>query len=403
MEAVAEAVSSLYTNPDPDVKQGASRWLTSLQQSVHAWTISDQLLQRNGDVETCYFAAQTMRTKIQYSFHELPPSSHASLRTSLLTHLTQLNPGTSGKIVTQLCLAMADLILLMPEWTTALAELMSTLGPPQSHTPALLEVLLLLPEEVDSRHLRLGANRRQQVKELLGASHTHITQFLSSVISSPSHHVSCVKCYSSWLSLGVIPLDSVLTSPVMGAAVASLHAPHTPPDLHEAATDCMIALLARLEREDNEKLEASTVQTVQALGACYQAAVAEEDLEKSLNLCRVFTELGETFLMKIVSSPPHQPHFSVPILDMVLMCCQHPDYEIPDVTFNLWYRLSEELYTRNDDSLVAQFKPQMEQLINTLCRHCQIEPDTVSSASLCIMNHQNIKVYIHLFRSGWRA
>ena len=47
----------------------------------------------------------------------------------------------------------------------------------------------------------------------------------------------------------------------MGAAVASLHAPHTSPNLHEAAPDCMIALLARLECEDNEKLEASTEQT----------------------------------------------------------------------------------------------------------------------------------------------
>ena len=65
---------------------------------------------------------------------------------------------------------------------------------------------------------------------------------------------------------------------------------------------------------------------MQDLGPCYQAAVAEEDLEKRLNLCRVFTELGETFLMKIVSSPLHAPHFSLPILDMVLMCCQHPGY-----------------------------------------------------------------------------
>ena len=47
----------------------------------------------------------------------------------------------------------------------------------------------------------------------------------------------------------------------MGAAVASLHASHTLPNHHEAAPDCMIALLARLECEDNEKLEASTEQT----------------------------------------------------------------------------------------------------------------------------------------------
>jgi hypothetical protein len=44
-------------------------------------------------------------------------------------------------------------------------------------------VLLLLPEEVDSRDLRLGANRRQ-VKGMLAASSPHITQFLAYVLAS---------------------------------------------------------------------------------------------------------------------------------------------------------------------------------------------------------------------------
>ena len=140
VEQVIQAIKELYHNQDPEVKASASKWLNSLQQSVYAWTISDQLLQRNVDTETCYFAAQTMRTKIQYSFQELPPESHSSLRTSLLTHLTGLTPATGQVIVKQLCLAMADLILLMPEWSTALSELMTALGPPQPHTHTLLEV-----------------------------------------------------------------------------------------------------------------------------------------------------------------------------------------------------------------------------------------------------------------------
>ena len=81
--------------------------------------------------------------------------------------------------------------------------------------------------------------------------------------------------------------------------------------------------------------------TVRQMEASYQHAVVEEDMEKCLNYCRVFTELGESFLIKIVSSPPAAPHFALPILDTVLLCCEHPDYEMPDVTFNLWYRLSE--------------------------------------------------------------
>ena len=117
--------------------------------------------------------------------------------------------------MTQLCLAMADLILLMPEWNTALQELMTALGrkseynyifnlffifvssfvagPPQPHTRTLLEVLLLLPEEVDSRHLRLGANRRQQVKDMLSGSSQYIIQFLGTVITTDQSQQAGIK------------------------------------------------------------------------------------------------------------------------------------------------------------------------------------------------------------------
>lgn len=37
------------------------------------------------------------------------------------------------------------------------------------------------------------------------------------------------------------------------------------------------------------------------------------------------------------------------------------------MTFNIWYRLSEYLYERNDDELNAQFKPYIERL-DSLCR-----------------------------------
>ena len=59
-----------------------------------------------------------------------------------------------------------------------------------------------------------------------------------------------------------------------------------------------------------------------------------------------------------------------------MACCSHPDYEIADITFNLWYRLSEELYQRNVEHLTSAFRPYVERLINALCKQCQIEPDT---------------------------
>ena len=98
---------------------------------------------------------------------------------------------------------MADLILLMPEWTNALSELMSKLSGSPATVPA--EVLLLLPEEVDSRHLKLGLNRRSQIKQMLSLSAPHIAQFLHSMLvedgSGVARQVSVVKCYSSCIQL----------------------------------------------------------------------------------------------------------------------------------------------------------------------------------------------------------
>lgn len=67
---------------------------------MYAWEISDQLLQLKQDVESCYFAAQTMKMKIQTSFYELPTETHNALRDSLLTHIQNLKD-LSPIIVTQ--------------------------------------------------------------------------------------------------------------------------------------------------------------------------------------------------------------------------------------------------------------------------------------------------------------
>ena len=38
------------------------------------------------------------------------------------------------------------------------------------------------------------------------------------------------------------------------------------------------------------------------------SVVAEEEMDKSSNNCGIIVELGESFLIKIISSPPSQPH-----------------------------------------------------------------------------------------------
>lgn len=76
-------------------------FIVSVCLQVYAWKIADEMLHQKRDIQSCYFAAQTMRTKIQLSFHELPQEAHTSLRDSLMDHILQINEHTNSAIVTQ--------------------------------------------------------------------------------------------------------------------------------------------------------------------------------------------------------------------------------------------------------------------------------------------------------------
>lgn len=52
--------------------------ITTVQ--VHAWEVADQLLLMQGDMQASYFAAQTMQSKVRFSFNELPPETHVVCR-----------------------------------------------------------------------------------------------------------------------------------------------------------------------------------------------------------------------------------------------------------------------------------------------------------------------------------
>ena len=119
--------------------------------------------------------------QIQTRFHEVPQDSRTSLRDSLIEHLLNVDEQTSSAILTQLALALADLILLMSEWNSAINETIQRLKGAKPWV--LLEVLVVLPEEVSSRLLRLGANRRNEVIEELKQNAIQVDDFLKACVS----------------------------------------------------------------------------------------------------------------------------------------------------------------------------------------------------------------------------
>ncbi|GJQ77535.1 Trn-SR [Trypoxylus dichotomus] len=390
LDIVYLAISTLYSNPNASEKERASQWLADFQKSVHAWTVADELLHHKRDLESCYFAAQTMRTKIHQSFHELPVEAHLSLRDSLLGHISQITEGTNTVIVTQLSLALADLVLQMPTWQRATLDLINRFS--QSHLWPLLEVLTVLPEELESRSVRLGENRRIEVMEDFKQCAPTVNEFLKHCCSNYSSNihenvqvnVKIIRCFTSWVSLGAIPLQDISDNIVVTHAFSVLcykqesdkHQPIVGA-LHDASTDCVCTLLQCLEDNNNQQsLETYLFNSVLSFEVAYHLSVANEDQEKSMNYCRIFTELGEAFLEKIVvSSTDQSQHFAMKVFDLVLVCVGHHDYEVAEITFNLWYLLSEELYQKNNKAMTELYRPYVERLVTALCRHCQMEPD----------------------------
>ena len=292
-----------------------------------------------------------MRNKIQNSFHELPESAHESLRQSLLEHLSHITIETKSVIVTQLSLALADLALLMSSWQKPVATLLQRFSSNANMMYALIELLTLIPEEVNSRHLRLGANRRKEILIDLEADSTLVSEYLTVCLVNGNENEllrsKILKCFTSWA------------------------------DLHEAATDSLCSLLHCMELNNSRGgLDEKLFGGIMCLEEAYNMSVAQEDLDKSMNLCRLFTVLVESNLTRMVAlSDDETPHYSVKSLDLVLNCVGHYDYEVAEITFNMWYRLSEDLYQRNNYQLTAHFKPYVERLIAALYKHSQLDPD----------------------------
>uniref|UniRef100_A0A3P8V3X5 Transportin 3 n=1 Tax=Cynoglossus semilaevis TaxID=244447 RepID=A0A3P8V3X5_CYNSE len=386
---VYQAVQALYHDPDPAGKERASVWLGELQRSMYAWEVSDQLLQLKQDVESCYFAAQTMKMKIQTSFYELPPETHNALRDSLLTHIQNLKDLSPIIILLftvnlllvfhMLALAIADLALQMASWKGCVQTLIEKYSTDISSMPFLVEILTVLPEEVHSRSLRIGANRRTEIIEDLAFYSTTVVTLLTTCVEKTGDDekmlIKVFRCLGSWFNLGVLDSNFMASNQLFMVVFQVLQRDETSTNLHEAASDCVCSALYAIENVDTHMpLAVQLFRGVLTLETAYHMAVAREDLDKVLNYCRIFTELCETFLETTVRSPG-QGTGDLRMLELLLICAGHPQYEVVEISFNFWYRLGEHLYKINDPALNTIFRPYIQRLLHCLARHCQLDPD----------------------------
>lgn len=250
-QTVINASTTFYSTQDQEQRRNAEQWLNDFKKSVNAWFVSDQILLTDENEQVLFFAAQTIRNKIQNSFHELSAESHESLKNSLIQHLEKLSTSKYTTVQTQINIALSDLIMLMNTWQNPLPDIIQKFNKPEQ-MDTLIDFLTILPEEISNKRLKLGQNRRDQLKSLFSNSSPFLIEYLEqslaqlSILSfeeTQSKIKAIYKCYSSWIDCKLIEANLIINSQLYIYLFRILSEPKTDLDLHDVVTTCLINIL----------------------------------------------------------------------------------------------------------------------------------------------------------------
>ncbi|EGT31926.1 CBN-TSR-1 protein [Caenorhabditis brenneri] len=391
METVCRAIDAFYSG-GPDV-QPAQQFLQEFQESTESWTICDQIIRLHSNSLACYFAAQTLRTKILKKFQQLPPDQYEALRQSLLQHLDRhgatAHDAQSEATATQLCLAIADLYIQVPTWNSWIFELLHQCQSLEGdRTIMTLTLLQVFPEEVENIR-GIGENRRIAIREELAGCEQPMITFMTHVLEKFHTNTDVLKrvfkCLESNLQNHQMRTDHFASSPLISSVfhVIATISPEVPSCLHEAATNCIVAALYRVEEIDAHRRLAEVIHRgVLSLVGPFQKAQQEEDFDRLQNIARIFVELVESFFVQIVNEANVDPNSvgSLACFELLLLVAGHHDWALIEMSFNVWYRITEELFKYDDDQYIGRFRPYAERFIMCLYEHCKIEPDDVDEA-----------------------
>uniref|UniRef100_A0AC34GR35 Importin N-terminal domain-containing protein n=1 Tax=Panagrolaimus sp. ES5 TaxID=591445 RepID=A0AC34GR35_9BILA len=376
------------SSQNTDQRHAADKWLLEFQRSIHAWSTCDKLLNDNErNYSATVFAAQTMRRKILMDFSELPQDSYDSLRDALINHLKRiepLDPVHYGTVVTQLALALADLYLQVPEWIGFIGHIVNIFA---TGTPGginiMLSLLTVFPEELQGRDLRLGANRREAVQAELAGNFNIVVNLLTQVLNIDQSNTSMAKkvlqCINVWVNNPQNKTEGFAASPLLQNMLQLLNEINVQTDIYQANCEAISSAACLAEDTRNHYQLALTLQQgIFSTAQTFQTLMASEDFDKLASLSRVYIELAESFLEEIVNHTGG-PLSDLRTIELVLQIVNYHDYALVELTFNIWYRLSEFIFQVTEDvnyaALMDSFRPFIEKYILALHRHCQIDVD----------------------------
>ncbi len=374
IQAVMQALNTLYTDPDNNAKASANTWLQNFQQTSEAWQTANALLLASElPLEPRLFAAQTFRTKITFDLEQVPRPQRVALRDTLLTALSAYASGPRV-IQTQLSLALSGLALQLDEseWPTVVPAMIERYGSNPETVPILLEFLTVLPEEVITNH-RIPVDNdfyHTRCHFLLSAAAPEILKLLSMYVQAQGLtsqiQTGIFQCLRSWLKSGEISAGQMADTPLFDLSFDALASD----ELFDVATDVVCDLINETQ-EVEENMD--TIQRVLARlhPLRQELAAAGDDEDKVRGLCRIFVQAGESYYRIILRHPDEL----LPVVEAIAECTAYHDLDIVQITFRFWYLLSGALGHAYGQPEAQRFYPLYERLLEIIIRHLRFPDD----------------------------
>lgn len=419
LESVREAISTvLSTDPSADRKT-AQDWLESLKSSVFAWEICDQLLQANDGIEVKYLAAHMLRQKISKNFNELPLECYSSLKDSILNHLKS---NEDYAVQGQLTMAIADLTLLLKLWQNPIEDLAKQLGLDVSlmsivntdhgamfkalHNRLIFAYIMHQMCDLNHNHsdrpCRIGAKRREEFEDyLISKCSQAITWWLTTLkeieefklglacgsidipTSDPktpnkTKNIETIDkligqiylCYSAWLR--IFDEENVNESlPLIDCAFRHLKETDCPASIHKYAVEVIVATAGFCEDNTTvDYLVVHLVNQVYTLETVFMQAVSSDDMRRASNFVKTFASVAETAcLSRVIENKDFK------IVELLLSCLNHYDFDLVMETYNFWWILLEYLQNRLKKHEYTPFIGYINRFIMAVTKLCQFDPD----------------------------
>ncbi len=117
----------------------------------------------------------------------------------------------------------------MNSWQNPVPEIIQRFSKPPDRMHALIEFLTILPEEINNKRLKLGQNRRDQLRSIFSNSSSYIIQFLEESLkkfvenatqtNDPSVYQNKIKlvykCFASWIEERLIDPNIIVNSQLL--------------------------------------------------------------------------------------------------------------------------------------------------------------------------------------------